>query len=92
MGLALGAQYAGGRNLAQGAMSFWGQSPNSPGLWLARRVQRVALLRNGCLTPITQWLACMNQAMVKSGVDEALRVRLNASFFQTADWVRRKRE
>ena len=23
--------------------SFWGQSPNSPSLWLAQRVQRVAL-------------------------------------------------
>ena len=33
--------------------SFWGQSPNSPSLRLTRRVQRVALQRNWCLTPIT---------------------------------------
>ena len=39
-----------------------------------------------------QWLACMNQAMVETGVDDALRVRLNVSFFQTADWMRNKSE
>ena len=39
-----------------------------------------------------QWLACMNQAMVETGVDEALRERLNTSFFQTADWMRNKGE
>ncbi len=39
-----------------------------------------------------QWLACMNQAMVQTGVDEALRARLNTSFFQTADWMRNKSE
>jgi truncated hemoglobin YjbI len=39
-----------------------------------------------------QWLACMNQAMVETGVDEALRARLNTSFFQTADWMRNKGE
>ena len=39
-----------------------------------------------------QWLACMNQAMVETGVDEALRSRLNASFFQTADWMRNRGE
>ena len=39
-----------------------------------------------------QWLACMNQAMVETGVDEALRERLNISFFQTADWMRNKGE
>ena len=39
-----------------------------------------------------QWLACMNQAMLETGVDEALRTRLNASFFQTADWMRNKGE
>jgi len=39
-----------------------------------------------------QWLACMNQAMVETGVDEALRDRLNTSFFQTADWMRNKGE
>ena len=35
-----------------------------------------------------QWLACMDQAMRDTGVDEALRTRLAASFFQTADWMR----
>ncbi len=35
-----------------------------------------------------QWLACMNQAMAETGVDEALRTRLAQSFFQTADWMR----
>jgi hemoglobin len=39
-----------------------------------------------------QWLACMDQAMGESGVDEALRARLNASFFQTADWMRNRGE
>ena len=39
-----------------------------------------------------QWLACMNQAMVETGVDEALRAQLNNSFFQTADWMRNKGE
>lgn len=35
-----------------------------------------------------QWLACMDQAMGETGVDANLRMRLNASFFQTADWMR----
>ena len=35
-----------------------------------------------------QWLACMDQAMVETGVDEALRKRLKESFFQTGDWMR----
>ena len=35
-----------------------------------------------------QWLACMDQAMGETGVDEVLRERLKASFFQTADWMR----
>ncbi len=35
-----------------------------------------------------QWLACMDQAMVETGVDETLRARLRESFFQTADWMR----
>ena len=39
-----------------------------------------------------QWLACINQAMVETDVDEALRLRLNASFFQTADWMRNRGE
>lgn len=37
-----------------------------------------------------QWLACMEQAMVETEVPEPLRHRLNASFFQTADWMRNK--
>lgn len=39
-----------------------------------------------------QWLACMDQAMRETGVDDALRARLNASFFQTADWMRNRGE
>ena len=35
-----------------------------------------------------QWLACMDQAMQETGLDPALRERLNQSFFQTADWMR----
>jgi hemoglobin len=35
-----------------------------------------------------QWLACMDQAMGETGVDETLRARLKESFFQTADWMR----
>lgn len=37
-----------------------------------------------------QWLACMDQAMQEIGVDDALRRRLNSSFFQTADWMRNR--
>ncbi|MEO8021886.1 group II truncated hemoglobin [Polaromonas sp.] len=39
-----------------------------------------------------QWLACMDQAMGETGVDEELRTRLRASFFQTADWMRNRGE
>jgi hemoglobin len=35
-----------------------------------------------------EWLACMDQAMGETGVDEALRVRLREAFHQTADWMR----
>ena len=35
-----------------------------------------------------QWLACMDQAMGETGIDEKLRARLRDSFFQTADWMR----
>ncbi len=35
-----------------------------------------------------QWLACMAQAMQDVGVEPALVQRLEASFFQTADWMR----
>lgn len=37
-----------------------------------------------------EWLACMDQAMADSAIDEELRRRLNASFFQTADWMRNR--
>ncbi|HOB68011.1 group II truncated hemoglobin [Ottowia sp.] len=37
-----------------------------------------------------EWLACMDQAMGESGVDAALRQRLNQAFFQTADWMRNR--
>lgn len=35
-----------------------------------------------------QWLACMSRAMQETGVPDDLRQRLEASFFQTADWMR----
>ncbi|WP_420376914.1 group II truncated hemoglobin [Ramlibacter lithotrophicus] len=35
-----------------------------------------------------EWLACMDQAMADVGVGQGLRQRLNAAFFQTADWMR----
>ena len=35
-----------------------------------------------------QWVACMDQAMAETEVPEGLRAKLNASFFQTADWMR----
>ena len=35
-----------------------------------------------------QWVACMDQAMRETGVDDALRQRLKGSFLQTADWMR----
>jgi hemoglobin len=37
-----------------------------------------------------QWLACMHQAMQESGLDPQLIERLDAAFFQTADWMRNK--
>ncbi|MEY4345679.1 MAG: hypothetical protein RL032_1511 [Pseudomonadota bacterium] len=37
-----------------------------------------------------QWLACMDQAMTEVNVDATLHQRLNASFFQTADWMRNR--
>lgn len=42
------------------------------------------------ITERDQWLACMDQAMGETGVDAGLRTRLNASFFQTADWMRNR--
>jgi hemoglobin len=40
------------------------------------------------ITERDQWLACMDQAMLETGVDEVLRSRLRESFFKTADWMR----
>ena len=37
-----------------------------------------------------QWVACMDQAMRETGVDDALRERLKASFMNTADWMRNR--
>ena len=37
-----------------------------------------------------QWVACMDQAMAECATPEALRTRLKASFFNTADWMRNK--
>ncbi|MEG0042709.1 MAG: hemoglobin-like protein, partial [Massilia sp.] len=36
------------------------------------------------------WLRAMAWAMEDLGYDEALRVRLLTSFFETADWMRNK--
>jgi hemoglobin len=35
-----------------------------------------------------QWVACMDQAMLETGVPDALRTSLQSAFFQTADWMR----
>jgi hemoglobin len=37
-----------------------------------------------------QWVACMSQAMAEVGVAPELRERLQASFMNTADWMRNK--
>jgi hemoglobin len=37
-----------------------------------------------------QWLRTMAWAMEDVGIDEALRLRLMESFYQTADWMRNK--
>ena len=37
-----------------------------------------------------QWVACMDQAMQETAVDDALRTRLKESFMQTADWMRNR--
>jgi hemoglobin len=34
------------------------------------------------------WLACMDQAMRETGLDDALRGKLREAFFGTADWMR----
>lgn len=37
-----------------------------------------------------QWVACMDQAMQETAVDDTLRTRLKESFMQTADWMRNR--
>ena len=37
-----------------------------------------------------QWMACMVQAMVEQQLDPALAERLQAAFFNTADWMRNR--
>ena len=37
-----------------------------------------------------QWVACMDQAMQETAIDDALRTRLKESFMQTADWMRNR--
>jgi hemoglobin len=37
-----------------------------------------------------QWMACMEQAMLDTGVGDELRRRLKQAFFQTADWMRNR--
>lgn len=37
-----------------------------------------------------QWMACMTQAMQECELDPALATRLQASFMNTADWMRNK--
>ena len=37
-----------------------------------------------------EWVLCMDQAIRETGVDDALRQRLNQSFFQTADFMRNR--
>ena len=37
-----------------------------------------------------QWLACMARAMALVGVEPTLRAQLQASFMNTADWMRNK--
>jgi len=35
-----------------------------------------------------QWMDCMRRAMLETALDPALRQRLDASFMNTADWMR----
>jgi hemoglobin len=37
-----------------------------------------------------QWMACMRQAMTEQGLGAELIERLNAAFFNTADWMRNR--
>ena len=42
------------------------------------------------ITERDQWVACMDQAMQETAIDDALRTRLKESFMQTADWMRNR--
>ena len=42
------------------------------------------------IAELDQWVACMDQAMQETAVDDALRTRLKESFMQTADWMRNR--
>jgi hemoglobin len=37
-----------------------------------------------------QWMACMRQAMQERGMDVTMIERLEAAFFNTADWMRNR--
>jgi len=37
-----------------------------------------------------QWMACMQQAVRESGIDEALAEQLAKAFYGTADWMRKR--
>jgi len=37
-----------------------------------------------------QWMACMQQAMRESGIDEVLAEQLAKAFYGTADWMRNR--
>ncbi|MBP8204442.1 MAG: group II truncated hemoglobin [Giesbergeria sp.] len=37
-----------------------------------------------------QWVACMDQAMLETGIPGPLRERLHESFLNTADWMRNR--
>jgi len=37
-----------------------------------------------------QWMACMQQAVRESGIDEALAEQLAKAFYGTADWMRNR--
>lgn len=39
-----------------------------------------------------QWVSCMDQAMRDIRVPDDLRLHLNASFLQTADWMRNRED
>ena len=62
------------------------------GALLTQARQKLFLFLSGSIGVLErdQWLACMDQAMGELQIDAALRARLRASFFQTADWMRNR--